>query len=140
MSDWKFFTGGLNTDDHPQQSPLEPITERPAWRQFMSTADFNTDWREASQTRWTELRSEQRLDTRSRERGQSFRIRQAGQSEILTAVNSALALRRPLLITGNPGSGKTSLAYAIAYELQLGPVLLWPITTRAKLFRCTVPV
>lgn len=135
MSDWKFFTGGLNTEDHPQQSPLEPITERPAWRQFMSTADFDADWREASQTRWTELRSEQRLDTRSRERGQSFRIRQAdnGQSEILTAVNSALALRRPLLITGNPGSGKTSLAYAIAYELQLGPVLLWPITTRARL-------
>jgi MoxR-like ATPase len=36
-------------------------------------------------------------------------------------------------LTGNPGSGKTSLAYAIAYELKLGPVLLWPITTRAKL-------
>ncbi|MEM9484168.1 MAG: MoxR family ATPase [Cyanobacteria bacterium P01_F01_bin.116] len=135
MSDWKFFTGGLNRDGQPQQHMLKPIAERPAWRQFMSTADFDRHWRKASKQRWTELRNGQRLDTRSRERGQSFRIRQAGtgQSDILTAVNSALALRRPLLITGNPGSGKTSLAYAIAYELQLGPVLLWPVTTRSTL-------
>jgi MoxR-like ATPase len=129
MSDWQFFTGRSD----PQ--PLEPIAERPAWRQFMSTAEFNEHWRSDSEGRWTKLRSEERLDARSRERGKSFRIRQeeGGRSEILSAVNSALALRRPLLITGNPGSGKTSLAYAIAYELQLGPVLLWPITTRSTL-------
>src|SRR5947209_137544 len=34
-------------------------------------------------------------------------------------VNAALYLRRPLLVTGKPGSGKSSLAYAVAYELQL---------------------
>lgn len=132
MSEWKFFTGSLNDG----RRPLQPITERPAWRQFMSTADFDKHCRQASQIRWHALRGDERLDTRSRERGQSFRIRQAGNgqsNDILTAVNSALALRRPLLITGNPGSGKTSLAYAIAYELQLGPVLLWPITTRSTL-------
>jgi MoxR-like ATPase len=43
-------------------------------------------------------------------------------------VNAAIHLRRPLLITGFPGSGKTKLASAIAYELQLGLVLDWPIT------------
>lgn len=48
-------------------------------------------------------------------------------------VNTALLLRRPLLVTGSPGSGKTALAYAVAHELQLGPVLLWPITTRSNL-------
>jgi MoxR-like ATPase len=48
-------------------------------------------------------------------------------------VNTALLLRRPLLVTGKPGSGKTALAYAVAHELQLGPVLLWPITTRSNL-------
>jgi MoxR-like ATPase len=48
-------------------------------------------------------------------------------------VNTALLLRRPLLVTGSPGSGKTALAYAVAYELQLGPVLLWPVTTRSSL-------
>ena|SRR6266571_7515973 len=48
-------------------------------------------------------------------------------------VNAALYLRRPLLVTGKPGSGKSSLAYAIAYELRLGPVLRWPITTHSTL-------
>ena len=48
-------------------------------------------------------------------------------------VNLALHLRRPLLITGKPGVGKSTLAYAIAHELRLGPVLRWPITSRATL-------
>ncbi|WP_247683694.1 MoxR family ATPase [Micromonospora sp. D93] len=42
-------------------------------------------------------------------------------------------LRRPLLITGQPGTGKSTLAYAVAHELQLGPVLRWPITSRTTL-------
>jgi MoxR-like ATPase len=42
-------------------------------------------------------------------------------------------LRRPLLITGRPGTGKSTLAYAIAHELKLFPVLRWPITTRTTL-------
>jgi MoxR-like ATPase len=33
------------------------------------------------------------------------------------AVNMALFLRRPLLLEGDPGCGKTRLAYAVAYEL-----------------------
>lgn len=37
--------------------------------------------------------------------------------ELVEAVNIALYLRRPLLLEGEPGSGKTRLAYAIAYEL-----------------------
>jgi len=48
-------------------------------------------------------------------------------------VNAALYLRRPLLITGKPGTGKSSLAYAVAHELKLGEVLYWPITTRTTL-------
>jgi MoxR-like ATPase len=48
-------------------------------------------------------------------------------------VNTALLLRRPLFVTGQPGSGKSSLAYAVAHELQLGPVLRWSITSRSTL-------
>lgn len=48
-------------------------------------------------------------------------------------VNAALYLRRPLLVTGAPGSGKSSLAYAVAMELELGSVLKWPINSRSTL-------
>jgi hypothetical protein len=48
-------------------------------------------------------------------------------------VNAALYLRRPLLVTGKPGIGKSSLADAVAYELGLGEVLIWPITTHSTL-------
>ena len=53
--------------------------------------------------------------------------------EAVEMVNAALSLRRPLLITGNPGTGKSSLAYAVALELGLGTVLKWAITTRTTL-------
>ena len=36
---------------------------------------------------------------------------------LVEAVNAALYLRRPLLLEGEPGCGKTRLAHAVAYEL-----------------------
>ncbi|EPH42500.1 MoxR family ATPase [Streptomyces aurantiacus] len=53
--------------------------------------------------------------------------------ECVQLVNAALYLRRPLLVTGPPGSGKSSLVYAVARELGLGPVLRWNITSRSTL-------
>jgi len=50
-------------------------------------------------------------------------------------VNAALLLRRPLLVSGRPGTGKSSLAYRISRELRLGRVLRWHITSRTTLQR-----
>ena len=91
--------------------------------------------------RWQQLQKLAKENIRDQEKGRTFCIQtnQINENEnepysnIVDSVNAALYLRRPLLITGKPGSGKTSLAYAVAYELKLGPVLLWPITTRSTL-------
>ncbi|HEX2805601.1 MAG TPA: MoxR family ATPase [Kineosporiaceae bacterium] len=52
-------------------------------------------------------------------------------SDVVDTVNAAVFLRRPLLVTGKPGTGKSTLGYSIAFELGLGPVLYWPVTSRA---------
>jgi MoxR-like ATPase len=53
--------------------------------------------------------------------------------KVIELVNTALYLRRPLLVTGKPGMGKSSLANAVAHELGLGEPLYWPISTRTIL-------
>ncbi len=52
--------------------------------------------------------------------------------EEIESVNAAIYLRRPLLLTGRPGTGKSSLAYAIAKELNL-EVLHWAINSKTTL-------
>lgn len=47
------------------------------------------------------------------------------------AVNAALYLRRPLLLTGPPGTGKSTLIAKVAHELRMGAVLRWPINSRS---------
>jgi MoxR-like ATPase len=55
------------------------------------------------------------------------------EPEELEAINAALYLRRPLLVTGYPGTGKSTLAHAVAHELKLGRVLRWPVVSRTTL-------
>ncbi|MCD7443484.1 AAA family ATPase [Streptomyces lincolnensis] len=52
---------------------------------------------------------------------------------LVEAVNAALALRRPLLLTGAPGSGKSTVIEQVAAELKLGEPLRWHITSRSTL-------
>ncbi|MCI5143329.1 MAG: AAA family ATPase, partial [Candidatus Electrothrix sp. ATG1] len=43
--------------------------------------------------------------------------------ELEDAINTAIAVNEPLLITGEPGTGKTTAAYYTAWKLGLGEVL-----------------
>jgi MoxR-like ATPase len=47
----------------------------------------------------------------------------AASGDLADAVNTSIALGKPLLVTGNPGTGKSQLAERIAWELNLSPVL-----------------
>jgi MoxR-like ATPase len=46
-------------------------------------------------------------------------------------INVAIALQRPLLVKGEPGTGKTRLAEAIAEDLKL-PLITWSIKSTTK--------
>ena len=53
--------------------------------------------------------------------------------DLSMAVNASVALERPLLIKGEPGTGKTMLAEEVAQSLEM-PLIEWHIksTTKAK--------
>jgi MoxR-like ATPase len=54
--------------------------------------------------------------------------------DVADIVNLAIDLKRPILVEGEPGCGKTQLAYSIAAELQLGEVVRISVksTSRAQ--------
>ena len=109
---WKLFEGNgtPKPDDYwpkPEDDKKNPLPPPPTWRDF----------------------SDQKvMDQR---RGKTFQIPK--DDKIIKLINAALYLRRPLLVEGPPGSGKSSLACAVAYELGLREVLKWSITTRSTL-------
>ncbi|NJO74947.1 MAG: MoxR family ATPase [Leptolyngbyaceae cyanobacterium RM1_406_9] len=102
-SNWYTYRG----DGQPQSNIKLP--DPPSWRQFRDDAKGAAE--------------------QQQRKGETFKPPDVA----IEMVNAALALRRPLLITGNPGTGKSSLAYAVARELGLGTVLKWAITTRTTL-------
>ena len=51
--------------------------------------------------------------------------------DLMIAVNAAVALERPLLVKGEPGTGKTVLAYEIAASLDR-PLMQWHVKSTTK--------
>lgn len=123
------------------------LPDPPPWRRFSRTIpDSDTErWKKLIQVaskvdldRGSKFRLQKFNDDAENPESTSKEKKQLEQHQkkidlAITGVNSALCLRRPLLVTGRPGSGKTSLAYALAYQLNLGPVLKWSITARTTL-------
>ena len=100
------------------------------WQIFTGNKEPNDDWKLPDPPNWRPFNKETEPgESRRTIRGETFQARE----EEIKMVNAALYLRRPLLVTGKPGTGKSSLAYAVARELNLGEVLYWPITTRTTL-------
>jgi MoxR-like ATPase len=60
-----------------------------------------------------------------------YRIPYLPHPESIEAVNLAIYLERPLLLKGEPGCGKTQLAYSVAEELNL-PIETWHIKSTSQ--------
>ena len=50
---------------------------------------------------------------------------------LATAINTAIALGEPLLITGEPGTGKTQAAYYAAWQLDLEPTIHFQVKSES---------
>jgi len=114
-ADWWIFAGNnkQHQPDKYEALPIDRLPEPPSWRRYATTTSALIA----------------RVPPPADSRGVSFK----SDDTVRKMVNAALLLRRPLLVTGKPGSGKSSLASAIAYELNLGAVLEWSITSRSTL-------
>ncbi|MGW2317077.1 AAA family ATPase [Streptomyces sp. NPDC001680] len=115
MNDWWIYQGPGDVD--ARLSRL--ATQEPPWRRFTGVPDPKYSRPGADSAAWQE----------TLRRGEGY-VPDLSEKE---AVNTALYLRRPLLITGKPGVGKSTLAHSIAADLGLGPVLHWPVTSRTTL-------
>ncbi|MGV9320488.1 AAA family ATPase [Streptomyces sp. NPDC003660] len=118
-SEWLIYRGA--GEPHDGMSRLPPP---PPWRDFSGrgadTADDPAEDGDGSRDR--RLGAHRHL----------AELHRPGAEE-LEMINAALYLRRPLLVTGSPGAGKSTLAHSVSYELGLGEVLRWSIVSRSAL-------
>jgi MoxR-like ATPase len=111
---WQIFQGP------PKRTPITALNKwlksPPPWRRLTSPVD--------------KIERQIPTDEIALRRGQTYVC--SGYDELIR-VNMALMLRRPLLVTGAPGIGKSTLAYGVAWCLGLGTPLRWEINSRTTL-------
>ena len=112
----------------------------PAWYRYLGDNRVHAEWQVPEPPSWRPRRA----SSAQAEAGDSLRqplspqslakgVRYQASPEIREMVNAAIHLRRPLLVTGEPGTGKSSLIDSLAYELALGDPLRWAVTSRSTL-------
>ncbi|MFF9622527.1 AAA family ATPase [Streptomyces griseosporeus] len=115
---WWIYRG---TDGAERTAPLtELLPPPPPWRDFDGGPVV------------TEPAPRDDAEIRRRLGAPEVRVRPTSPDEA-DMVNAALFLRRPLIVTGRPGIGKSSLAHQVSRELGLGRVLRWTVTSRSTL-------
>lgn len=105
--DWKIFDG--------RSQPHQRLAELPS-----------PPWRTSGSITTPEV-----FDSALKKRDERKAAPFIANDQMVWAVNAALYLRRPLLLTGKPGTGKSTLISKVAHELMMGPVLRWDITSRS---------
>ena len=113
MTGWLIYQGLNEPHDGIDQLPAPPN-----WRNFRQEPSVND-------TSGGDSAAARRLGAQSR--AAAYRP----SREEIELVNAAMYLRRPLLVTGKPGTGKSTLAYSVATELKLGLVLAWSVTSKS---------
>ncbi|HEY9375106.1 MoxR family ATPase [Streptomyces sp.] len=114
MSEWRIYRGASEPHDG-----IDDLPAPPPWRDFRHDGPLTP------------------FDRTADDGGAGRRLPAAdayrADERTVEAVNTALYLRRPLLVTGDPGVGKSTLAHAVARELKLGQVLRWPVNSKTEL-------
>ncbi|WP_327369819.1 AAA family ATPase [Streptomyces sp. NBC_01217] len=116
-SEWLIYRGA----GEPHEG-IEQLPPPPPWRDFAGRGAPDPD----------EQGGDGSADRRLGAHRHIAELHRPGAEE-LEMINAALYLRRPLLVTGSPGAGKSTLAHSVAHELGLGRVLRWPIVSRSAL-------
>ena len=120
QTDWPIFTAQKDKHDD-----IDNLPEPPPWRVFKGQVPEDAP-------HVYEL-EDKAIANKQHELSPRRTTKFEASPEEIELINAAIYLRRPLLVTGKPGIGKSTLAYAIARELKLGPVLLWAINSRSTL-------
>ena len=121
---WRLWDPKTENDDLIQDAVLQAwLSQVPPWRKAVGNHKLPGD----DDLFKAALKRE--------EKGETWIVPAADSDDferIIQRIHMALWLRRPLLVEGAPGIGKSSLAYALAYRFGLGRVLKWEISSRSR--------